>query len=514
MAFLLTILEGAETNGATFFFEEKEVRVGRNPKSDLVVKDRRVSGFHLLIRATDDGQFLLEDQDSANGTYRNGEKVKQARLLHGDVLKIGHITMRFEETEEGETVLNPLPPEGAQAGELERQETDPHGRPIFNAKTRVIQSSAVDGEDAPNTSTSAISGASSSEHESGFIRSIGVRSRMGNGTSGSASESAASSSGPKQLLSSLTSGIKPLRSTLSRQGRGFLSWFRRQNKGVRLVILLLAGLALAGLGLKLYLGGRALMQKTVDHSDALFAPEQQDGSGEPMSYGRGPVRVTAVFKASFVFPYKDGRVTMRYAVAGIDDKKELSIEVNGTVIGHAPMSPERWSEPILFSIPRKLLVPSRENQISFVNLINQSKGRAEEDWGVQVLKIEEQPLPAPDRALADQAFRLAKERYKEKDVAPQNLYQAWEYFKKARDYLEMLPERDSLPIYAEADELTVKIEAMLEQKYRDLVFSAEQAEEFRRMDKAKELYRQILFAFPNQSDSRHQYAKEMLESYR
>ena len=514
MAFLLTILEGAEKNGTTFAFEEQEVRVGRNPKADLVIKDRRVSGYHLIIRVAEDGEYLLEDLGSANGTLRNGEKVTQARLVHGDVLQIGHIILRFEEMEQGETALSPMGPEGGANEELDRQQTDPQGQRLFSQKTRVIHSSHEESQDALNTSTSAVSGRSSAEHDTGFIRSKGVRPKSTNRVSGSVSGSQEAAIGPGQLLTSLNRSVQPLRTALALQGRGVLSWFRGQRKPIRVSILLLAGLLFCGVALKLYLGARSLMRKTVDHSAAIFAPEQLDANGEPLSYGRGPVQVTAAFRATFVFPYKNGRVTIHYAVAGIGDKKELAIQLNGNVIAFAPMAPERWSEAIQLTLPRKQLVANQENQVAFVNLINQSRGGAEEDWGVQLHKVDEQPLPAPDRALAEQAFRLAKERYKEKDVAPQNLYHAWEYFKKSRDYLELLAEKDSLPVYAEAEQMTVQIEGMLDQKYRDLVFSAEQSEEFRRQDKAKDLYRQILFAFPNQSDSRHQYAKEMLESFR
>ena len=48
--------------------------IGRDPGSDLVVDDPRVSNKHCELRASDD-EFVLGDLDSENGTFRNGVRI-------------------------------------------------------------------------------------------------------------------------------------------------------------------------------------------------------------------------------------------------------------------------------------------------------------------------------------------------------------------------------------------------------------------------------------------------------
>ncbi|MEM6994802.1 MAG: FHA domain-containing protein, partial [Myxococcota bacterium] len=66
------------------------VTLGRDPASDVVFSQdahRRVSARHARVRFTG-REFLLEDQ-SANGTFVNGERVTAAPLQPGDVLELG-----------------------------------------------------------------------------------------------------------------------------------------------------------------------------------------------------------------------------------------------------------------------------------------------------------------------------------------------------------------------------------------------------------------------------------------
>jgi hypothetical protein len=120
-------------------------------------------------------------------------------------------------------------------------------------------------------------------------------------------------------------------------------------------------------------------------------------------------------------------------------------------------------------------------------------------------------LPPPDKEAASEAFKIAKERYKTKNVAPPNLFRSLEYFKKARDYLELIPEETRPEIYLEANEMVQKIEKELEERFRNYRFEAEREKNRNRLDKAKNIYRQLMLTFPDTEDPRHLYAKELFE---
>lgn len=72
-------------------FWQQEIRIGRDPACDLALAPEEfpgVSRFHALARERQ-GAFWIEDQGSTGGTYRNCERVDQARLATGDVLRLG-----------------------------------------------------------------------------------------------------------------------------------------------------------------------------------------------------------------------------------------------------------------------------------------------------------------------------------------------------------------------------------------------------------------------------------------
>ncbi|MFF5503529.1 FHA domain-containing protein [Streptomyces roseolus] len=65
-------------------------RVGRDPTSDIVLSDARTSWHHAVLRAAG-GQWTLADEDSTNGTYADGVRVRIPRVVGpGTVLRFGH----------------------------------------------------------------------------------------------------------------------------------------------------------------------------------------------------------------------------------------------------------------------------------------------------------------------------------------------------------------------------------------------------------------------------------------
>ncbi|MFF9504711.1 FHA domain-containing protein [Streptomyces sp. NPDC014656] len=65
-------------------------RVGRDPTSDIVLADARASWHHAVLRAAG-GQWTLTDEDSTNGTYADGVRVRLPRVVGpGTVVRFGH----------------------------------------------------------------------------------------------------------------------------------------------------------------------------------------------------------------------------------------------------------------------------------------------------------------------------------------------------------------------------------------------------------------------------------------
>ncbi|WP_233621457.1 FHA domain-containing protein [Amycolatopsis sp. WAC 04182] len=68
--------------------------LGRSRNAAVRLGDSRVSRLHCKIR-WDGTTAWLTDLDSANGTFVNGQRVPDAELAHGDVLRLGDSTVTF-----------------------------------------------------------------------------------------------------------------------------------------------------------------------------------------------------------------------------------------------------------------------------------------------------------------------------------------------------------------------------------------------------------------------------------
>ncbi|MBB4893094.1 ABC-type multidrug transport system ATPase subunit [Streptomyces olivoverticillatus] len=71
------------------------MRIGRSLDNELVVSDLQVSRHHAEFRATSDGRFEIVDLGSHNGTYVNGQPVRQQIIGPNDIVGVGHSTFRL-----------------------------------------------------------------------------------------------------------------------------------------------------------------------------------------------------------------------------------------------------------------------------------------------------------------------------------------------------------------------------------------------------------------------------------
>jgi len=69
--------------------------LGRRGDNDIVIKDPYVSKDHFQI-VKDEDEYFLEDLNSANGTYLNGERIQDVvPLKDGDRIRVGNIEFLF-----------------------------------------------------------------------------------------------------------------------------------------------------------------------------------------------------------------------------------------------------------------------------------------------------------------------------------------------------------------------------------------------------------------------------------
>jgi hypothetical protein len=87
-SFALKFISGKYQGGEFPLAGDKQIVIGRSSELDMVLVEDMVSRKHAKIMIAS-GTITIEDLGSTNGTFVNGEKVKQARLKEGDRILIG-----------------------------------------------------------------------------------------------------------------------------------------------------------------------------------------------------------------------------------------------------------------------------------------------------------------------------------------------------------------------------------------------------------------------------------------
>jgi pSer/pThr/pTyr-binding forkhead associated (FHA) protein len=90
---ILVVRRGPEA-GTKFLLDKDVVTCGRHPSSDMFLNDVTVSRRHAEIRRKD-GDFVLVDVGSLNGTFVNRQRVESQILANGDEIQIGKFKLVF-----------------------------------------------------------------------------------------------------------------------------------------------------------------------------------------------------------------------------------------------------------------------------------------------------------------------------------------------------------------------------------------------------------------------------------
>jgi pSer/pThr/pTyr-binding forkhead associated (FHA) protein len=106
MAMVVQMHEGVAIN--KFKLDKPLLRIGRDPASDIFIDNTVVSNEHAVIKTEDRPEpgagveFYVEDLNSTNSTFVNGEKITRHKLRHNDIIRVGWNTFKFIDEAEGD----------------------------------------------------------------------------------------------------------------------------------------------------------------------------------------------------------------------------------------------------------------------------------------------------------------------------------------------------------------------------------------------------------------------------
>jgi pSer/pThr/pTyr-binding forkhead associated (FHA) protein len=121
MSRLVLLSEGF--TGRTCDLKVDKVTIGRVEDNTFQIADGSISSHHceILLQGSD---VLIRDLDSTNGSFINGERITEAVLKPGQILRLGMIEMRLESGDAAPSGKKKLDhtiviPQGVKVDELE-----------------------------------------------------------------------------------------------------------------------------------------------------------------------------------------------------------------------------------------------------------------------------------------------------------------------------------------------------------------------------------------------------------
>jgi predicted component of type VI protein secretion system len=132
------VLEGME-RGNILSDLQPPITIGREEDNGVQLNDERVSRFHAKVQE-DDGQIILTDLESTNGTRVNGHPIQMHVLRIGDQVSIGRCLLLYGSREEIEEHIQ------SRRGGLRQSEG---GTVTFDSDDIRQPGDPIDGEELP-----------------------------------------------------------------------------------------------------------------------------------------------------------------------------------------------------------------------------------------------------------------------------------------------------------------------------------------------------------------------------
>lgn len=77
----------------SYVFNQERVKIGRNPEADIFLDNPGVSRDHLQLERSRNGDYVMQDVGSANGTLINEKPATSTRINDQDVIQIGKFSL-------------------------------------------------------------------------------------------------------------------------------------------------------------------------------------------------------------------------------------------------------------------------------------------------------------------------------------------------------------------------------------------------------------------------------------
>lgn len=84
---------GQNNSDVKFVEFSKSATIGRRNTNDLIISDKAVSGNHCELTFVD-GKVYIEDMNSTNGTFIDGERISRKELKNGDIIILGKMSFK------------------------------------------------------------------------------------------------------------------------------------------------------------------------------------------------------------------------------------------------------------------------------------------------------------------------------------------------------------------------------------------------------------------------------------
>ena len=70
--------------------------IGRSRDNDIVINVAEISSHHATLTLLEDGNYLLEDLSSTNGSFVNGKKIKKTTVTDNDIIKFAQYQFNLQ----------------------------------------------------------------------------------------------------------------------------------------------------------------------------------------------------------------------------------------------------------------------------------------------------------------------------------------------------------------------------------------------------------------------------------
>lgn len=128
----LVLLDG-EFGTQNWTIELDEMILGRDDSAHIVIPERQISRQHIIFRRIKDNDYLIEDLNSKNGTWVNGNRLEGSRQIHdGDEINLAmKIRLQFVGSGITAPATHTLPEVVPSSGGGGRMKLDTEARRVF-----------------------------------------------------------------------------------------------------------------------------------------------------------------------------------------------------------------------------------------------------------------------------------------------------------------------------------------------------------------------------------------------